>query len=241
MTLPQPVSLPKDEKSETSPSTINFSNKHQSDKPISSLISHNSDALVGLHTNASGPFNVDSPESVMAHCSRAMMDYKTDIESHETDSEQEEKTVDSADMSDCAARRNNRRLSEELNDALLGKQDSLIIGEEEIDGAKFYAIAGTSSLIAEEKLQPNSILAWNEKLKALPDGNGKDAKQDPAGKKATKRKRGPDLTLRLHSRCRKRVRNDDGEDEQDLKAPPALVGQDIFVVEQLVLHRELKG
>ena len=184
MALPQPVFLPEDEKSETGPGTINFSSKHQRDKPISSLISHNSDALVGLHTNASGPFKVDSPESVMAHCSRAMMDYKTDIESHETDSEQEEKTVDSADMSDCAARRNNRRLSEELNDALLGKQDSLIIGEEEIDGAKFYAIAGTSSLIAEEKLQPNSILAWNEKLKALPDGNGKNIKQDPAGKNA---------------------------------------------------------
>lgn len=72
----------------------------------------------------------------MAHCSRAMMDTETDIECHETDSAQEEDAIDSADMPDCAAGRDNRRSSEGLNNALLGKQDYLIIGEEEIDGAK---------------------------------------------------------------------------------------------------------
>ena len=108
--------------------------------------------MVGLYTNALGLFNADSPKSVMAHCFRVIMDYKTDIESHKTDFKQEKKTVNSADMSDYVIRRNNRRLSEELNDTLFGKQNNLIIKEEEIDSAKFYTIAEISSLITEKKL-----------------------------------------------------------------------------------------
>ena len=209
--------------SETGAGTISLPSKPQRDEAVSSPISHNSDVVVDLHTNTSGRFQVASQ--------------RTDVECSETNAAWEDKSLVGAAMSDCAA----GRTQEGLNDALLGKQDSVIIREEDINGAKFYAVAGIPSLLAEEKLEPSSVLAWKEKLKVLVDVDANGMEQEKADKTAAKRKRGPDSVPEMHSRNPKRARNDDGEDEQDLQPSPALVEPDIFDVEQLVLHRELES
>ena len=209
--------------SETGAGTISLPSKPQRDEAVSSPISHNSDVVVDLHTNTSGRFQVASQ--------------RTDVECSETNAAWEDKSLVGSAMSDCAA----GRTQEGLNGALLGKQDSVIIGEEDIDGAKFYAVAGIPSLLAEEKLEPSSLLAWKEKLKGLVGVTRNDIKQDTADKTATKKKRGPNSVPEMHSRSPKRARNDDGEDEQGLSPSPALAEPDIFVVEHLVLHRELEG
>ena len=208
--------------SETGAGTISLPSKPQRDEAVSSPISHNSD-VVDLHMNTSGRLQAASQ--------------RQDVEFSKSDAVWEDESLVGADMSDCAA----GRTQEGLNDALLGKQESVIIGEEDIDGAKFYAVAGIPSLLAEEKLEPGSVLAWKEKLKGLVDINGNGIKQDTADKTARKKKRGPDSVPAMHSRSPKRARNNDGEDEQDLQPSSALVEPDIFVVEKLVLHRELES